>query len=157
MAVGARPRVDYLLTMTKLNSKFTVTAASQYGADSLIVLDSRGGRKTGPSARNPDYSKQLSRILRLLKKHSCVIVRIEVVSKVAYQRGANRKLALRYPIHMSKIASTDQLRKDIQAAQRGLVQRPGASGGNTTKRIGIWIKAGPLVPAIGLSTILTEK
>jgi len=148
--------VDYRSHMTKLNSKFTVTAASQYGADSLIVLDSRGGRKTGPSARNPDYSKQLSRILRILKTHDCVIVRIEVVSTVALQRGANRKLALRYPIRMTKVASIDKLRNDIQAAQRSLVQRPGASGGNTTKRIGIWIKAGPRVPAIGLSAILVE-
>jgi len=150
----ARPRIDYLSNMTKLNSKFTVTAASQYGADSLIVLDSRGGRKNGPSARNPDYSKQLSRILRTLKAHDCVIVRIEVVSSVALQRGANRKLALKYPIRMTNVASIDKLRNDIQAAQRSLVQRPGASGGNTTKRIGIWIKVGPLVPSIGLSAIL---
>jgi len=155
MAVVARPRIDYLSNMTKLNSKFTVTAASQYGADSLIVLDSRGGRKNGPSARNPDYSKQLSRILRTLKAHDCVIVRIEVVSSVALQRGANRKLALKYPIRMTNVASIDKLRNDIQAGQRSLVQRPGASGGNTTKRIGIWIKVGPLVPSIGLSAILT--
>ena len=141
--------------MTKLNSKFTVTAASQYGADSLIVLDSRGGRKTGPSARNPDYSKQLSRILRMLKTHDCVIVRIEVVSTVALQRGANRKLALKYPIRMANVASIDKLRNDIPAAQRSLVQRPGASGGNTTKRIGIWIKVGPLVPSLGLKHLLS--
>jgi len=154
MAAMSRPRFDYLSNMTKLNSKFTVTAASQYGADSLIVLDSRGGRKTGPSARNPDYSKQLSRILRTLKTHDCVIVRIEVVSTVALQRGTNRKLVLKYPIRMANVASIDKLRNDIQAAQRSLVQRPGASGGNTTKRIGIWIKVGPLVPSIGLSAIL---
>lgn len=150
----SRPRFDYLSNMTKLNSKFTVTAASQYGADSLIVLDSRGGRKTGPSARNPDYSKQLSRILRTLKAHDCVIVRIEVVSTVALQRGANRKLALKYPIRMANVASIDKLRNDIQAAQRSLVQRPGASGGNTTKRIGIWIKVGPLIPSLGLKHLL---
>ncbi len=143
--------------MAKLNSKYAVVEASQHGADSLILLESRGGRKTGPGARNPDYSKQLNRILRRLKKYECIIVRIEVVSTVAYQRDANRKLALRYPIHMSKIASTDRLRKDIQGAQRSLVQRPGARGGNTTKRIGIWIKVGSLVPTIGLSTILTEE
>lgn len=157
MAVGARPRVDYLLNMTKLNSKFTVTAASQYGADSLIVLDSRGGRKTGPSARNPDYSKQLSRILRTLKTHDCVIVRIEVVSTVALQRGANRKLDLKYPIRMTKVASIDKLRNEIQAAQRSLVQRPGASGGNTTKRIGIWVEVGRHVPTIGLMSLLGEN
>jgi len=151
----SRPRFDYLSNMTKLNSKFTVTAASQYGADSLIVLDSRGGRKTGPSARNPDYSKQLSRILRTLKTHDCVIVRIEVVSTVALQRGTNRKLALKYPIRMANVASIDKLRNDIQAAQRSLVQRPGASGGNTTKRIGIWIKVGPLVPSLGLKHLLS--
>jgi len=55
---------------------------------------------------------------------------------------------------MANVASIDKLRNDIQAAQRSLVQRPGASGGNTTKRIGIWIKVGPLVPSIGLSAIL---
>jgi len=150
----SRPRIDYLSSMTKLNSKFTVTAANQYGSDSLIVLDSRGGRKTGASARNPDYSKQLSRILRTLKTYDCVIVRIEVVSTVALQRGTNRKLALKYPIRMANVVSIDKLRNDIQGAQRNLVQRPGASGGNTTKRIGIWIKVGPLVPSIGLSAIL---
>jgi len=155
MAVVARPRIDYLSSMAKLNSKFTVTAANQYGSDSLIVLDSRGGRKTGPSARNPDYSKQLSRILRKLKTHDCVIVRIEIVSTVALQRGANRRLALKYPIRMANVASIDKLRNDIQAAQRSLVQRPGASGGNTTKRIGIWIKVGPLVPSLGLKHLLS--
>ena len=157
MVVLTRPRIDYLSNMAKLNSKFTVTAASQYGADSLIVLDSRGGRKTGPSARNPDYSKQLSRILRTLKTHNCVIVRIEVVSTVALQRGANRKLQLKYPIRMTKVASIDKLRNDIQAAQRSLVQRPGASGGNTTKRIGIWVKVGQHVPTIGLLSVLGES
>jgi len=157
MAKTARPRIDYLLSMAKLNSKFTVSAASQYGAESLIVLDSRGGKKTGPSARNPDYSKQLSRILRTLKAHDCVIVRIEVVSTVALQRGANRKLALKYPIRMANVASIDKLRNDIQAAQRSLVQRPGASGGNTTKRIGIWVKVGRHVPTIGLISVLGEN
>jgi hypothetical protein len=142
--------------MANLNSKFAVSAANEYGADSLIFLESRGGRKTGPGARNPDYAKQLDRILRALKKHDCVIVRIEVVSKVAYQRGATRRLSLKFPIRMSEVESIDQVRKDIQAAQRSLVQRPGASGGNTTKRIGIWIKVGPLVPALGLKHLLSS-
>ena len=141
--------------MPRLNSKYHVGVAVSFGADVMIILESRGGRKTGPSARNPDYSKQLSRILRKLKKHECRIVRIEVLSKVAYQRGDKRKLALNYPIQMSQVSSIEDLRKDIQAAQRNLVQKPGASGGNTTKRIGIWIKVGSNIPAIGLKYLLS--
>jgi hypothetical protein len=143
--------------MPRLNSKYTVIGNAQYGADVKVILESRGGRKSGPSARNPDYSKQLSRILRKLKRYECQIVRIEVLSKVAFKRGARRKLALKYPIPLSQVSSIEDLRKDIQAAQRSLVQKPGASGGNTTKRIGIWIKVGFNVPAIGLAALLTEN
>lgn len=140
-----------------LNSNFSVIPTTNFGANSCVLLESRGGKKIGPSARNPDYSKQLTRILKLLKKHKCIIVRIEVASQVAYRKGGTRKLTLSYPIRMAQVTSIDGLRKDIQTAQRNLVQRPGASGGNTTKRICIWIKVGPLVPAIGLSTLLTES
>lgn len=143
--------------MARLNSKYTVIGSAQYGSDVLVILESRGGKKTGPSARNPDYSKQLSRILRVLKKHECQIVRIELLSKVAFKRAGRRKLALKYPIQMSGVASIEDLRKDIQSAQRNLVQKPGASGGNTTKRIGIWIKVSFNVPSIGLAALLTEN
>jgi hypothetical protein len=74
---------------------------------------------------------------------------------VAFKRGARRKLALKYPIPLSQVSSIEDLRKDIQAAQRSLVQKPGASGGNTTKRIGIWITVGSKFAIFGLKQLLS--
>jgi hypothetical protein len=141
--------------MPRLNSKYSVLPIAQHGADCLVILESRGGSLTGKSARNPDYAKQLSRILRVLKSNFCQIRRIEVLSTAAYRTGSPRKLKLTYPIKLSQVQSIEELRKEIQAAQRTVSQRQGASGGNSTKRIGIWVKAGPLVPSIGLKTLIS--
>ena len=143
--------------MVKLNANYSVVPTSDHRADSLIILESRGGTKTGRTARNPDYAKQLSRILRLLKAESCVITRVEVLSTRSLRNNVPRILKLNYPINLKQVASAEKLRAEIQAAQRTIAQRPGASGGNTTKRIGIWIKAGPQIPSIGLKSLLTDR
>lgn len=82
-----------------LNANFKVHETSLHGADVLIVIESRGG--SGSSARNPDYAKQLSRILRVLQKNSCTITRIDLLSTVAIRTLKNRKLALKYPIKLN--------------------------------------------------------
>lgn len=143
--------------MAKLNAKYSIVPTTDHKADSLIILESRGGTKTGHTARNPDYAKQLSRILRLLKVESCVITRVEVLSTRSLQNNAPRKLKLNYPINLDQVASVEKLRVEIQAAQRHIAQRPGASGGNTTKRIGIWVRSGKAFPALGLNSLLTSN
>ena len=60
----------------QLDSQYKIETSVKYGADVLIILESRGG--TGPSARNPDYSKQLFRILQVLQKSGCIIPCIEL-------------------------------------------------------------------------------
>jgi hypothetical protein len=147
--------LDYVRAMTRLKAAYFVSPSAEHRADVLVVLESRGGSKSGGKSRNPDYAKQLSRILRVLQKSECTITRIEVLSRNAFRTRAERKLKLTFPIEMSQVASIERLRQEIQAAQRTVSQRPGASGGNTTKRIGIWVKVGSSVPSVGLMTLIS--
>jgi hypothetical protein len=148
--------IDYVRAMTRLRASYFVSPTAEHRADVLVVLESRGGSKSGGKSRNPDYAKQLSRILRVLQKSECTITRIEVLSKNAFRTRAERKLKLKFPIQMSQVASIERLRQEIQAAQRTVSQRPGASGGNTTKRIGIWVKVGLHVSSVGLDALLRK-
>ena len=119
----------------------------------LVILESRGG--TGLNARNPDYAKQLSRILRILKKNSCAITRIDLMSQVAINTLKDPKLKLDYPIVLAKRSSIEVLRKEIQSAQKSVGQRPGAMGGNGTKRIGVFVKVGPKLALMGMQKALS--
>ena len=137
----------------KLNSNFKVVQTSKHSADVLVILESRGG--TGLNARNPDYAKQLSRILRILKKNSCTITRIDLMSQVPINTLKDPKLKLAYPIVLAKRSSIEILRKEIQSAQKSVGQRPGARGGNSTKRIGIFVKVGPKLALLGMQNALS--
>ncbi len=137
----------------KLNSNFRIIQTNKHSADLLIILESRGG--TGLNARNPDYAKQLSRILRILKKNSCTVTRIDLMSQVAINTLKDPKLKLRYPIVLAKRSSIEIFRKEIQSAQKSVGQRPGAMGGNSTKRIGIFVKVGPKVALMGMQEALS--
>lgn len=137
----------------KLNSNFKVVQTSKHSADVLVILESRGG--TGLNARNPDYAKQLSRILRILKKNSCTITRIDLMSQVAINTLKDPKLKLAYPIVLAKRSSIEILRKEIQSAQKSVGQLPGARGGNSTKRIGIFVKVGPKLALLGMQNALS--
>ena len=110
----------------KLNSNFKIVQTRKHSADVLIILESRGG--AGPNARNPDYAKQLSRILRIIKKNSCVITRVNLMSTHAINTLKDPKLKLDYPIVLAKRSSIEVLRKEIQSAQKSVGQRPGAMG-----------------------------
>ena len=136
----------------KLNSNFKIVQTRKHSADVLIILESRGG--AGPNARNPDYAKQLSRILRIIKKNSCVITRVNLMSTHAINTLKDPKLKLEYPIVLAKNLSIEILRKEIQSAQKLVGQRPGAKGGNSTKRIGIFIKVGPKLALKGMQVVL---
>ena len=137
----------------KLNSNFKISQTQKYSADVLIILESRGG--AGNNARNPDYAKQLSRILRILKKNSCIITRIDLMSQVAINTLKDPKLKLNYPIMMQQSTSIETLRKLIQSAQKSVGQRPGVKGGNGTKRIGIFVKVGPKLALKGMEAVLS--
>ena len=140
--------------MTKnLNSNFKIVQTGKHSADLLIILESRGG--AGMKARNPDYAKQLSRILRILKKNSCIITRVDLMSQVAINTLKDPKLKLDYPIVLVKHSSIEVLCKEIQYAQKSIGQRPGAKGGNGTKRIGIFIKVGPKLALMGMQVALS--
>ncbi len=137
----------------KLNSNFKIVQTGKHSADVLIILESRGG--AGMNARNPDYVKQLSRILRILKKNSCIITRVDLMSQVAINTLKDPKLKLDYPIVLVKRSSIEVLRKEIQSAQKSVGQRPGAMGGNSTKRIGIFVKVGPKLALMGMQVALS--
>ena len=136
----------------KLNSNFKIVQTGKHLADVLIILESRGG--AGTEARNPDYAKQLSRILRIIKKNSCIITRIDLMSTHAINTLKDPKLKLNYPIVLVRCSSIEILRKEIQSAQKSIGQRPGAKGGNGTKRIGIFIKVGPKLALKGMQVVL---
>ncbi len=137
----------------KLNSNFRIIQTNKHSAEVLIILESRGG--TGLNARNPDYAKQLSRILRILKKNSCAITRIDLMSQVAINTLKDPRLKLAYPIVLAKRSSIEILRKEIQFAQKSVGRRPGAKGGNGTKRIGIFVKVGPKLALLGMQEALS--
>ena len=136
----------------QLDSQYKIETSVKYGADALIILESRGG--AGPSARNPDYSKQLFRILQVLQKSGCIIPRIELLSTVAIKNLKDLKLDLHYPILLYGESTIDDVRKMIQSAQQSKGQEPEATGGNGTKRIGIYVKTGPIIAAAGLKAVL---
>ena len=136
----------------QLDSHYKIEIASKYGANVLIILESRGGARL--KSRNPDYSKQLFRILRVLQKSGCIILRIDLLSKVAIKNLKDLKLDLPYPILLDGENTIDNVRKMIQFAQQTKGQRPGATGGNGTKRIGIYIKTGPIIAVAGLKAVL---
>ena len=137
----------------KLNANFRIIQTSRHSAEVLIILESRGG--TGVNARNPDYAKQLSLVLRILKKNSCIITRVDLMSQVAINTLKDPKLKLDYPIVLSKRSSIEVLRKEIQSAQKTVGQRPGSTGGNSTKRIGIFVKVGPKLALMGMQEALS--
>ena len=137
----------------KLNSNFKILQTAKNSAEVLVILESRGG--TGLNARNPDYAKQLSRILRILKKNSCTITRIDLMSQVAINTLKDPKLKLDYPIVLAKCSSIEVLRKEIQSAQKTVGQRPGSTGGNSTKRIGIFVEVGPKLALMGMQVVLS--
>ena len=137
----------------KLNSKFSIEQTNKHYSEVLIILESRGG--AGLNARNPDYAKQLLRILSILKKNSCAITRIDLMSQVAINTLKDPKLKLAYPIVLAKCSSIEILRKEIQSAQKSVGQRPGAKGGgNSTKKIGIFVKVGPKLALLGVQKAL---
>ena len=135
-----------------LNSHYKIEISSKYGATVLIILESRGG--TGPSARNPEYAKQLLRILEILKINECDILGIDLLSTVAIKNLKNLLLELTYPILLNQSVSLEHVRKMIQSAQTKKGQRIGAKGGNSTKRIGIYVRTGPIISAVGIKAVL---
>ena len=137
----------------KLNSNFRILQTGKHSAEVLVILESRGG--TGVNARNPDYAKQLSRVLRILKKNSCIITRVDLMSQVAINTLKDPKLKLDYPIVLAKRSSIEVLRKEIQSAQKSVGRRPGVKGGNGTKRIGIFVKVGPRLALKGMQVALS--
>lgn len=77
------------------------------------------------------------------------------MSTVAQNTLKDPKLSLSYPIKLSACQSIETLRKEIQRAQMTIGQKPGASGGNGTKRIGIYVKVGPIIAVKGIEALLT--
>ena len=76
------------------------------------------------------------------------------MSQVAINTLKDPKLKLAYPIVLAKCSSIEILRKEIQSAQKSVGQRPGAMGGNSTKRIGIFVKVGPKLALLGVQKAL---
>jgi hypothetical protein len=75
------------------------------------------------------------------------------MSQVAINTLKDRKLKLSYPIDLARVKSIEDLRIEIQSAQRQIGQRPGATGGNSTKRIGIFVSISPNIALKGMQFV----
>lgn len=133
-----------------LSSKFRVAVSSRHESDLLITLDSRSGTKNSRGERNPDYIPRLGQILSALKSTQCIVIRIEVVSNNKKLSPQERVLSLDFPIVMKEVQSIDILRREIQASQRRVGREPHKTGGNNTKKIGIWVRASKATAAAGI-------
>lgn len=144
------------MTQKRLSSKFRVAVSSRHGSDLLITLESRSGAKGSPSERNPDYIPRLRQILSALKTTQCTVIRIEVISNNKRLSPRQRLLSLTFPIVMKDVQSVDALRLEIQAAQRRVGRDPHKTGGNNTKKIGIWVKASKTTAVTGIRSLIPQ-
>ncbi len=114
----------------ELDADFSISAESDQGGNFSVVLESRGGD------RNPDYADALETLLRAIGVGRMQVVCIEVCSTQAQQLPASdRRLGLDYPLKPNPGTDLSDLRKEISRLQIPIAQRPGAKGGNSTKRI----------------------
>ena len=120
-----------------------------------IVFHSRGGTN-----RNKEYAKGLEVILKRLQSQRISIADIQVDSIPARRDLSveERRLKLRgdrsYPIDLSAEDNISDLRKAISNAQKQVGQTKGAKGGNSTKKIRIFLSSppGPTLDAMALET-----
>jgi hypothetical protein len=126
----------------EIDAEFLVVESLYPGAGFDIVLKARSG---GANPLNPDYFEVLELILGWLASAGAKILNIEVDSNVTRKLAPDeRRLALKFPLHLDSVTDLVQLRKGITSAQTTVGRRPDAkaSGGNSHKRIRMAIDAG---------------
>jgi len=105
----------------ELDARFT-TETTDLGF--AVILESRGGTAGSKAARNTQYAEGLRVLLDRLKELGSTITGAEFATRQVSGEALTLK-RFAFPVSMSSVASTDELRKELQAAQ----------GNNPTRRI----------------------
>ena len=105
-----------------------------------IVFHSRGGRKGGANARNTDYSSGLLTLLKRLKAAGLSLDGAWVDSRATHGRSREQRQILGAA---DKDLDAGQTLSLLSERMRGVGQKPGAKGGNSTKRIRIKLNGKP--------------
>jgi len=93
-----------------------------------VYLESRGGTKGTPAARNTRYSEGLALLLRRLQAQGAILESVRLVTR---KETRDLALSIPFPVHLSKPSDLDLLRSEIQWAQ----------GNNSTRRIQLVVSA----------------
>lgn len=117
-----------------LNSSFAV---EETPAGLTVVIESRGGTRGEPDARNLDYGRGFELILRRLQEQGAAIVDATVDSRATQHLSADeRRLAIEGKPYPITIEDAEDLQRRMGAAQARVGREPGARGsGNRTKRV----------------------
>lgn len=104
-----------------------------------IVIEARGGTRGTPAALNTEYSEGLQLLLERLKKAQLTILDAAVETRDTRDLPIEvRRLDLGAPYPV-EVTDPDALRRAIGRAQERVGRKPGATGGNSTRRIRIWV------------------
>lgn len=99
-----------------------------------VIFHSRGGKRGSEAERNSEYRRGLALLLRRLYARDFTIARIEVDStKARSLPRAERTL----DVPLDDLSISEVVAKQIGAAAKKVGQKPGAKGGNDTKRLRI--------------------
>lgn len=115
----------------EVNARFDV---EEHGGVPHVVFHSRGGKRGSDSERNSEYRTGLGLLLRRLHQHGAAIARIEVDSAKARALAVEKRTL---SVDVSDLSAPDLLSRAIGTATRAVGQKPGAKGGNDTKRLRI--------------------
>lgn len=133
---------------TLLDAEFSVDESTWPHATFDVVIESRSGRRDGPTARNPDYFMALREILATIADVRGEILNIDVDSQKMRERPREeRRLKLTFPIPLHAESDIEQIRLEITSGQRPVGQSSGARGGNNHKRIRLSIRASEECPS----------
>lgn len=103
-----------------------------------IIFHSRGGKRGSDAERNSDYREGLTILLRRVHKAGFGIARVEVDSTTARALPPEvRTLA----VDVTDLSAPELVARAIGLAAKKVGQKPGAKGGNDTKRLRIVLAA----------------
>jgi len=102
-------------------------------------VESRGGKKSGPLSRNPDYNDALEFLLRHHQKRNSILEDILVDSKkVKTMSPEERRVGVPdypFPLQMASITSVSEFRRSIGNIVKNIGKEAGAKGGNSNKKL----------------------
>lgn len=102
-------------------------------------VSSRGGKKSGPSSRNPDYNEALEALFQHHKTRNSVLEDILVDSKIVKEmHPALRRVEsaeINYPLNMNKIEDVSQFRRNVGNIVKDIGKRNFSKGGNSNKKL----------------------